>query len=158
MLHRGMAAALLLTVIPSAHSAQNKPRTVHLEGTQARRLVSLLVTGSDKIAASFRDAGKTRIVLHDLMVLKWSTYKYDDDAAMYKLDVYSAEAKIGDAAQTTQLGEATSLFELLTSLGVKPDLSMQGADLDADVVDCRINTHVAFEKPQRFVCDLTLPF
>ena len=46
----------------------------------------------------------------------------------------------------------------MTSLGVKPDLSMQGADLDADVVDCRINTHVAFEKPQRFVCDLTLPF
>jgi hypothetical protein len=114
---RAIATALMLTAIPTVFAGQSKPRTVHIEGDRAKRLVSLLATGSETIAASLRDAKGTRIVLHDLMVLKFATYKYDGDSGMYNLDVYSAEAKIGDAAQSAQLGEATALFELLSTLG-----------------------------------------
>jgi hypothetical protein len=154
---KAVAVAILFVTGAPGLPAQNKPRSLHIQGPQARRLVSLLVSGSDSIASSFQ-GGATQLVLHDLLVLKFATYKYDGDGGMYNLDVYSAEAKIGDAGQTTRFTEATGLYELLSSLGVKPQLSMQGSDLDASTVDCRVNTHQPFEKPQRFVCDLTLPF
>jgi hypothetical protein len=77
---------------------------------------------------------------------------------MYRLDLYSAQAKIGNAADPTQLNDATALYALLSSIGLTADTSMQGTDFEADTVDCRINTHVPFDKPQRFVCDLALPF
>lgn len=157
-MRRAIATALLLTAVNGSQAAQNKPRRMQIEGAQARRLISLLVTGSDDIASSLRDSGSSRIVLHDLMVLKSSTYKYEKNAAMYDLDVYYANAKIGNAAQLTPVHEATPLYEFLSSLGVRNQLSMQGSDLDAETVDCRINTDVSFDKPQRFVCDLVLPF
>jgi hypothetical protein len=155
---RRAAVAILFAAIPAALAAQNKPRTLHLEGPQAERLISLLVTGSDSIASSLRDSGASRILLRDLMVMKYSTYKYDQDSAMYRLDVYDAHATIAGASQPTPIHEASALYAFLSSLGAKPDLSMQGSDLNADIVDCRIDTHAPFEKPQRFACDLTLPF
>jgi hypothetical protein len=151
-------ATALLLAVPAILAGQNKPRSLHIQGQQARRLISLLVTGNDTIAASFRDSRATRILLHDLDVMKFATYKYDENSAMYRLDVYSAHAKIGTVTQAVPISEATSLYELLLSLGVTPDASMQGTDLEAETVDCRIDTHVSFDKPQRFVCDLALPF
>lgn len=151
-------AALLLTSLPVGAIAQNKPRSLHIEGAQARQLISLLVTGNSAVESSLRDTGVARIVLHDLYVMKFSTFKYDEDAPMYRLDVYSAQAKIGRGSQSVQFHEAAALYEFLSSLGVKADTSMQGSDLDADTVDCRIDPHAAFDKPQRFVCDLRLPF
>lgn len=151
-----LVTALLLA--PAALAAQNKPRTLHIEGAKARRLISLLVSGSDSIASSFRDNHSTRILLRELDVMKFATSKYDETASMYRLDVYSARAKIGSATQPVAINEATALYELLASLGVTPDASMQGTGLEANRVDCRIDTRLPFDKPQRFVCDLGLPF
>jgi hypothetical protein len=96
--------------------------------------------------------------LHDLDVEKQSTYKYDGGAPYFRLDVYRAHARIGESQQQSSLGEATALYELLSSLGLKPDMAMDGAHLEAQTVDCRINSRLAFDKPQRFVCDLKVPF
>lgn len=152
-----LATAFLLA-IPATLPAQNKPRAVHIQGSQAHRLISLLVTGSDSIESSFRDGHATSIVLHDLDVMKFATYKYDENASMYRLDIYSAHAKIGNAAQPVPINEATALYELLSALGVTPDASMQGTDLEVTTVDCRIDTKVPVDKQQRFVCELALPF
>jgi len=152
-----IATALLLAALP-ALAAQNKPRSLHIQGPQAFRLISLLVTGSNAIQASFMNHGGNHIALRDLEVMKLSTFKYDQSSAMYRLDVYSAHVQVGDAAGSTPLGEATALYAFLLSLGVTPDGSMQGTIVEVDTVDCRINPRLPFDKPQRFVCDLALPF
>jgi hypothetical protein len=151
-----IATALLFTALP-ALSARNKPRSLHIQGAQAFRLISLLVTGSNAIQVAFMDRGGTHIALRDLEVMKLSTFKYDKSSAMYRLDVYSAHVQVGDAEESTPLGEATALYAFLLSLGVTPDGSMQGTILEAGTVDCRIDAHIAFDKPRRFVCDLAQP-
>jgi hypothetical protein len=154
----GQYPASLLLALSLTAAAQNSPRSLHLEGAQARRLISLLVSGNNAIAATVKDHNSNRILLHGLQVEKESTYKYDDGAPYFRLDVYRAHAQLGDSQQQSSLGEATGLYELLSSVGLKPDMAMDGAYLEAQTVDCRINTHIAFDKPQRFVCDLKLPF
>lgn len=90
--------------------------------------------------------------------MKGSTFKYDEDAPMYRLDFYSAYARIGEATNPATLGEATALYELLSAIGVTPEGAMEGSYLEATTVDCRIDAHLQFDKPQRFLCDLALPF
>lgn len=157
-MRNAIAAALLFATISASLTAQDKPRALHVQGPQAFQLISLLVSGSNAIQVSFMNNHATRIHLGALDVMKFATQKYDSDASMYRLDVYSARAQIGDATDASPIGEASALYKLLASIGVTPDGSMQGTDVEADTVDCRIDTTLSSKNPKRFVCDLALSF
>ncbi len=101
---------------------------------------------------------KNEIVIHDLSLSKWATYKYDTDSPLYKLDVYRAEGKIGAATNATPMGEATALWELLSGLGMTTDAAMDGAHLSVASVSCKIDTTADPKSVNRFQCELTNPY
>ena len=134
------------------------PKRVHINGPKAFRLVSLLVTGSDEIGKAVGNQHKSEIVIHDLSVVKSSTYKFDVDSAIYKLDVYGAQGKIGSATNSTAIHEATALWEFLSGLGMTTDLALEGAYLNVGTVDCKIDATIDVKSPNRVQCDLANPY
>jgi hypothetical protein len=150
-----LACAICLLV--TFASAQT-PKQVHINGPKALKLVSLLVSGSDEVATAIRDQQKSEIVIHDLSIVKWSTYKYDTDSPLYKLDVYRAQGRIGSATNSTSIGEATALWELLNGLGMTTDMAMDGAHLSVTTISCKIDTTADADSPNRVQCDLANPY
>jgi hypothetical protein len=148
-------ATLLLVTFASAQT----PKQVHVNGPKALKLVSLLVSGSDEVKAAIKaQHNKSEIVIHDLSILRWPTYKYDTDDPFYRLDVYRAEGKIGLATNSTPIHEATALWELLSGLGMTTDVAMEGAYLHAATIDCKIDTTADADSPNRVQCDLANPY
>jgi hypothetical protein len=133
------------------------PRQIHMSGAQAERLISLLATGNSTISSMLRDQHKTEIVLRSLSVMKFSTYKYDESNPYYDLGIYQAWVKLG-ANDRAPVGEATAIYELLTEVGVTPDMSMQGSELAVDVVDCKVDVTAAVDSGKRFGCDLKVSY
>ncbi len=154
---RANSPACAIFLLVTFASAQT-PKQVHVNGPKALKLVSLLVSGSDEIAATIKDQHKSEIVIHDLSIVKWSTYKYDTDSPLYKLDVYRAEGKVGAATNSTPIHEATALWELLSGLGMTTDVAMEGAYLNAATIDCKIDTSSDADSPNRVQCDLANPY
>lgn len=159
-----MTAQLFFAVpIFAAQSQPPATKVIHLNGEKARTLTSILVSGG--VASPEQKAlqeaqpmpPRVVIVLHDLDVSLVSTHKYDADMWIYKLDVYSAKARIGSSENPVAIGEGTVLWSFLINLGLKPDLSLGSADLEVSEVDCRINAEKPFFAPARFQCDLTVP-
>jgi hypothetical protein len=149
------ACAIYLSI--TFTSAQT-PKRVHINGPRAFRLVSLLVTGSSEIGKAVGNQHKSEIVIHDFSVVKSSTYKYDTDSAIYKLDVYAAQGKIGSATNSTAIYEATALWEFLSTLGITTDLGLEGAYLNIATVDCKIDATVDIKSSNRVQCDLSNPY
>ena len=135
-------------------------KIVHLEGEKALSLISILVDGG-AVGPALKEARpmphKAEFVLHDLHVYLASTSKYDEDAWIYKLNLYGATAKIGSSENPVEIGEATALWGYLVDLGLKTDLSLGSTDLLVNQVDCGINAEKPFSAPERFQCDLTVP-
>jgi hypothetical protein len=90
--------------------------------------------------------------------VKSSTYKYDPDNVIYKLDIYGAQGKIGSATNSTAIYEATALWELLSGLGMTSDLGLEGAFLNVATVDCEIDATLDIKSPNRVQCDLANPY
>jgi hypothetical protein len=152
-----ISLACAICLLGAFASAQT-PKQVHINGPKALKLVSLLVSGSDAIATAIRDQNKSQIVIHDLSILKWATYKYDTDSPLYKIDVYRAEGKIGSATNSTPIHEATALWELLSGLGMTTDMAMEGGYLNVATIDCKIDTTADADSPNRVQCDLANPY
>ena len=149
--------AFMICISITLASAQT-PKRVHINGPKAFRLVSLLVTGSHEIGKTVGTQHKSEIVIHDLSIVKSSTYKYDTDSAIYKLDVYGAQGKIGSATNSTAIYEATALWEFFNRLGMTTDLALEGAYLNVATVDCKIDATIDVKSPNRVQCDLANPY
>jgi hypothetical protein len=97
------------------------------------------------------------VVLRNLQVLRASTYKYDANVWIYKLNLYSATAKIGNSENPIKIGEGTALWKYFTDLGLKTDLGMEGAYFEIATVGCQIDAKFDIGVPTRFQCDLAVP-
>jgi hypothetical protein len=136
-------------------------RNLHLTGEKTRELISILASGG----AASPVAEKTFpiphsadvVVLRNLQVLRASTYKYDADVWIYKLNLYSATAKIGNSENPIKIGEGTALWKYFTGLGLKTDLGMEGAHFEIATVDCQIDAKFDIRVPTRFQWDLAVP-
>lgn len=151
-------ATFLLSAWTSAQTNAQVPKQVHVDGAKAQKLVSLLVSGSDAIAKAIQAQNKNEIVIHDLSLSKWATYKYDADNPLYRLDVYRAEGRIGAATDSTPIHEASGLWDLLSGLGMTTDAAMDGTHLSVATVSCKIDTTVDATAPNRIQCDLANPY
>ena len=103
--------------VAQGNLSKPEEKKIHLSGARARTLISLLASGNDEILHRVRSVGSSEIVLHDLEVLSVSTYKYDPDASLYRLDVRSAKAKLAPQYDVVQINEATALYDFLTPYG-----------------------------------------
>ena len=159
---------VLLFALPSgAQDERGKaipgPRKVHLEGEQARILISLLVNGNRSIAAPLGAALTSgtptyHVVLHHFSVDSITTYKYDNDYPGYRLYGYYATAILEPDEKNIEINEATSLYKFFDQLRVTPNLSLEGTFLEIGVLDCRIDAKIDFTKTGRFRCDLDIPY
>jgi hypothetical protein len=154
---KAISLACAIFLLGASMNAQT-PKQVHIDGAKALKLVSLLVSGSDAIAAAIRDQNKSEIVVHDLSIVKWATQKYEPDSPFYKIDVYRAEGRIGAATDSTPIHEASGLWDLLSGLGMTTDAAMDGAHLSVATVSCKIDTTVDAAAPNRIQCDLANPY
>lgn len=125
-----------------------------LDGDQAFRLVSLLVSGNGTVRTALVDQRQTRIVINELMVLQSATNKYDAASPMFALRVYSAKGRIGGAAEFSPIGEATALWSLLSDAGVRPNGAMEGSYLELRTLECAVNTTADVSSARRFHCTL----
>jgi hypothetical protein len=134
------------------------PKRVHISGSKALQLVSLLVSGSDAIKTPIKDQNRDEIVVHDLSILSEATSKYDPGMPMFRLAVYDAKGKIGTATNPTPIGEACGLFKFLTGLGLPEDGAMEGSYLNIELIRCKITVAVSADSPGRFQCDIVNGF
>ena len=130
--------------------------TNHLEitGEKAGTLISLLVTGSDRVRASIKDSHRDEIVIRDLSILSESTLKYDPTDPYYNLMVYSAKGTLGATTTIVNICEATALFHYFRELGIKPDLALEGTYIQLKQITCAIDPNKAISAPQRFQCQI----
>jgi hypothetical protein len=143
-----------LVVLLLAASGLSAPRKVHITGQRAFQLLSLLASGSEALKDTL--TRQQTVVVHDLRILVAATHKYDTDSAPYKLAIYSAQGKIGNAEKFSTIGEATALFKFMTDAGFKNnDIAMEGAWLEMQTVECRVDGKAAFTDNKRFECDLS---
>jgi len=143
-----------LVVLLLAASGLSAPRKVHITGQRAFQLLSLLASGSEALKDTL--TRQQTVVVHDLRILVAATHKYDTDSAPYKLAIYSAQGKIGNAEKFSTIGEATALFKFMTDAGSKNnDIAMEGAWLEMQTVECRVDGKAAFTDNKRFECDLS---
>lgn len=138
--------------------AQNTSKRVHLEGEQARTLISLVANGSNEINQRLKEGHATGFKLAELNATKWSTFKYDEDDPYFKLDIYSGSIKLPGADSYLPISDGRSMYEFLSKLGMPGGVSAGGDDVDAANVDCAIHAEIAFGNPKRFTCDLEKPF
>jgi len=138
--------------------AQNPARQIHLEGEQARTLISLVANGSTEINRRLDQEHATEFRLAELNAVKASTFKYDADDPYFKLDIYGGNLKLADADSYLPLSDGRSMYEFLERLGMPHDLAMEGDYIEAAKVDCTIHTKIAFGNAKRFTCDLERPF
>jgi hypothetical protein len=144
--------AFLLTTWVSAQT----PKRIHVTGSKAFRLVSLLASGSDGINKLLQD--KREFVIHDLNVVSRATFKYDPDNPKFKLGIYAAWGKIESATNSTPIGEATALFELLNGLGLTTDTALEGTYLTVATINCKIDVTANIASPSRAQCDIVNPY
>jgi hypothetical protein len=134
---------------------------IHLTGEKARGLISILDSGGvvnpevEKVFPMPHTAGV--IALRDLNVLRASTYKYDADISIYKLNLYSATAKIGSSDNPVKVGEAIALWNYFTDLRLKTDLGLEGTYFMITTINCKIDANLDITSPTRFQCDLVIP-
>ena len=127
---------------------------MHITGQRAFQLLSLFASGSETVKDTL--TRQQTVVVHDLRILVAATHKYDTDSAPYKLAIYSAQGKIGNAEKFSTIGEATALFKFMTDAGFKNnDIAMEGAWLEMQTVECRVDGKAAFTDNKRFECDLS---
>lgn len=154
-MHRYCIAVFVL-VIAASSFGEAVAREAHIEGSKARQLISILVSGN---AEALNHIAKDKnIVLRDLQVLSQATSKFDPDDARYRVEIYSAWGNIGNSTKQSDIREATSLWTFLSNLGFTTDTAMEGSFLDLTEIDCSINTSVDFSDLKRFHCDLENPY
>lgn len=137
-------------LLATSAGAQTAKR-LHVAGSSARQLLSLLVNGSPEIRAAVGDRHQTEIIVHDLLVISRPTGKYDTDDPCFELGVYQAKGRLDTAASSTAIGEATALFKLFTELGLPIRGAMDGMSFQLDTVDCKI-TVAETVSARRFAC------
>lgn len=140
-----------------ATAAPVKTNKIHLNGQRARTLISLLVSGSDRISKAIGNSDEHRVILLNVEVESIETYKYETDSWIYKLPGYRASGKIGTDDNQISIGEATSLFSFFLKVGVTSELAMDGSYITFQEISCKIDVHANITAPERFQCDLTLP-
>lgn len=138
--------------------AQNGAGKLHLEGEQARTLISLVANGSNEINQRLKEGHATEFRLAELSAMKWSTFKYEPDDPYFRLDIYSGSIKRPGTDSYLPLSDGRSMYEFLDKLGMPHGVSLSGDDVDAANVDCVIHPHIAFGNAKRFTCDLEKPF
>lgn len=138
----------------AAPTSAQTPKRLRISGSSAQHLLSLLVSGSAEVRAAVRDRRDTTIVVHDLFVVSRPTAKYDAGDPFFKLGVYEAKGRIGTAAGSAPIGEATALFELFTRLGLPTLGAMDGMSFQLDRVDCRIDVAEDAASAKRFRCEI----
>lgn len=138
--------------------AQNGAKQIHLEGEQARTLISLVANGNDKINQRLKEGHATGFKLAEVSAMKWSTFKYDSNDPYFRLDIYSGSIKLPGADSYLPLTDGRSMYEFLDKLGMPGGVSAGGDDIDAANVNCAIHAEIAFGNAKRFTCDLEKPF
>jgi hypothetical protein len=139
-------------VLTAALSEAAAPPAIHIDGSKARQLLSILLSADTK--AFDRVETSNGIVVRDLTVLAQATHKYDETDSRYRIEIYSARGKVDGSQEEVSIAEATSLWNFLVGLGIGRNASLQGADLQIETIDCRVDPNVAFAKASRFQCDI----
>ncbi len=149
---------LLLAVAtngPNAGAQASEIRQIHIAGEDARNLISLLASASKPIASGIKDKGLTNVRVYDLRVWSTSTEQYGSESPYHDLSVFAATARLDQATKSVEIGEATSLFRYFRSIGIEPELGLEGASFMIRSVDCKIAVKDLTEGISRFSCALS---
>jgi hypothetical protein len=150
-----MACMLALPWMAGAQNGtQNGAKRIHLEGEQARTLISLVANGSAEINQRLREGHATQFTLTELNAMKSSTYKYDPSDPYFRLDIYHGQIKLPGSDSYLQLSDGWAMYEFLNKLGLPHDGAMEGDYIEAANVHCVISPKIAFGNAKRFTCDL----
>ena len=140
------------------NSTHNGAKTLHLEGEQARILISLVANGSTEINQRLREGHATEFTLTELNAMKSSTSKYDPGDPYFRLDIYRGQIKLPGAESYLPLSDGWATYEFLNKLGMPHDGAMEGDYIEAANVHCTIRPQIAYGNAKRFTCDLERPF
>ena len=149
-------------VLPVMAWAQNGPhggaKKLHLEGEQARTLISLVANGSSEINQRLKVGHAREFTLTELNAMKSSTFKYDPSDPYFRLDIYRGQIKLPGAEGYLPLSDGWAMYEFLDKLGMPHDGAMEGDYIEASNVHCTIRPQIAYGDAKRFTCDLEMPF
>lgn len=149
-------ATLLLPAMAvlTTPSLSQTPKPIHISGPKAMQLISLLVSGSGAVRSRLQNGG-TDLVLHDLVVTSEATQKYDPDSAYYMLAITSASARVGEAKDSSPMGESAALFAFFSGpMKAYADSSMGGSSFSWESVSCKVVTTAAQASASRYQCAL----
>ena len=149
-----VAKMVCALAFPVAACAQNARKQIHLEGEQARTLISLVANGSNEINQRLKEGHAAEFNLVELKAMKASTYKYDTDDPYFELDIYGGIIKLPGTDSYLPLSDGRSMYEFLDKLGMPHDLGLEGDYVEAANVHCAIHAKIPFSNAKRFTCDL----
>jgi hypothetical protein len=153
-----VAKIVCMLALPVMAWAQNGAKKLHLEGEQARTLISLVANGSTEINQPLKEGHATEFTLTEVNVMKSSTFKYDPNDPYFRLDIYRGQIKVPGADGSLPLSDGWAMYEFLNKLGMSHDGAMEGDYIEAANVHCTIHPRIAYGDAKRFTCDLERPF